>query len=106
MYDTTMQFEGYHGEICDDQYTRKQDLDFPTVFGTFWSKKPIHCHIHVNVVAVRDIVSAEDALEDVNQKVERWLDESWMRKETEMEHFINNQSFSTDWNEQHVWVDE
>lgn len=36
VYDTTMQFEGYHGEICDDSYTRKHDLDFPTIVSTFW----------------------------------------------------------------------
>lgn len=37
VYDSTMQFDGYHGEICDDSYQRKQDVDFPTIFGTFWS---------------------------------------------------------------------
>ena len=36
VYDTTMQFEGYHGEVCDDHYHRKQDVDFPTIVSTFW----------------------------------------------------------------------
>ena len=35
VYDTTMQFNGYHGEICDDSYQRKQDIEFPTIVGTF-----------------------------------------------------------------------
>lgn len=36
IYDSTMQFNGYHGEICDDSYNRKQDTEFPTIVGTFW----------------------------------------------------------------------
>ena len=30
VYDTTMQFEGYTGEICQDDYTRVVDTTFPT----------------------------------------------------------------------------
>lgn len=36
VYDTTMQFEGYHGEVPDDQYKRIRDTDYPSIFSTFW----------------------------------------------------------------------
>ena len=37
VYDTTMQFEGYTGEICQDDYTRVVDTTFPDVDNSFWS---------------------------------------------------------------------
>ena len=37
VYDTTMQFEGYTGEICPDDYTRVVDTTFPDVDNSFWS---------------------------------------------------------------------
>ena len=37
LYDSTMQFEGYTGEICKDDYTRVVDTTFPDVDNSFWS---------------------------------------------------------------------
>ena len=36
LYDTTMQFEGYSGEICGEHYEREIDVDFPSVDNVFW----------------------------------------------------------------------
>lgn len=53
----------------------------------------------MKVVSIDDIIDLNDDLPTVNQKVENWLDKQWVEKESEMECFINNQSFSEKWNE-------
>ena len=38
LYNTTMQFEGYSGEICgDNNYERLVDVSFPSFDNTFWN---------------------------------------------------------------------
>ena len=38
IYDTTMQFEGYSGEVCsDDNYGRTVDVNFPSFENCFWN---------------------------------------------------------------------
>jgi singapore isolate B (sub-type 7) whole genome shotgun sequence assembly, scaffold_6 len=37
LYNITMQFEGYSGEICsDDNYGREVDVTFPSFENSFW----------------------------------------------------------------------
>lgn len=35
VYDTTMQFEGYSGEICGEHYEREIDTTFPSLMNVF-----------------------------------------------------------------------
>lgn len=45
LYNTTMQFEGYSGEICSDSnYERQVDVSFPSFDNTFWN---VRCDVSV-----------------------------------------------------------
>ena len=115
LYDTTMQFEGYTGEICQNDYTRVVDTTFPDVDNSFWSvcvvicaesqRRPIHCHLHVNVVPISDSLS-DDAtdMESAGKEVEKWLDQSWMEKEKQLTYFTKHQTYDDDWNVNRVWI--
>lgn len=61
--------------------------------------------MHVEVTLMTDIIDVDDDLDTVNKKVEQWLDHRWEEKDSEMECFINNQSFSDKWNEHHVGIE-
>ncbi|OAO17137.1 hypothetical protein AV274_1163 [Blastocystis sp. ATCC 50177/Nand II] len=85
--------------ICQDDYTRVVDTTFPDVDNSFWSRRPIHCHIHVNVVPISDILS-DDAknMEEAGKEVEKWLDQSWIEKEKQLEYFTKHQTYDDEWN--------
>ena len=36
IYDTVVQYEGYSGEICGENYERSIDVNFPSVDNLFW----------------------------------------------------------------------
>ena len=36
VYDTVVQYEGYSGEICGENYERSVDVNFPSVDNLFW----------------------------------------------------------------------
>lgn len=101
IYDTMMQFDGYHGEICDRHYHRSKDLDFPTILSTLYGvlmHKRIVCHLHVRVLPVSELAEPGMSLEEVVKRVEKWLDASWVEKEAQMDYFIEHQTFTEDWN--------
>ncbi|KAK8800299.1 hypothetical protein WA171_004933 [Blastocystis sp. BT1] len=99
LYNITMQFEGYSGEICsDDNYGREVDVTFPSFENSFWKRIPIGCHMHVEVVPLSSIVDKEmrDA-DSINKQTEKWLDQKWIEKENELEYFTKHQSFDAEW---------
>lgn len=100
IYDTMMQFDGYRGEICDSHYHRSKDLGFPTILGTLYGallRRRIVCHLHVRVVPVSELAEPDSPLEEVVKRVEKWLDDSWVEKEAQMDHFIEHRAFTEDW---------
>ena len=100
IYDTMMQFDGYRGEICDNHYHRSKDLGFPTILSTLYGallRKRIVCHLHVRVVPVSELAEPDSPLEEVVKRVEKWLDDSWVEKEAQMDYFIEHQAFTEDW---------
>ena len=99
LYDATMQFEGYSGEISRDNYERSVDVNFPDIDNCFFWRVPVTCHLHINVYPLTKIVSegAHD-LDTISKEVQQWLDASWVEKEKQMDYFIKHQTFNNDWN--------
>ena len=50
------------------------------------------------------MVAPETPLEEVNRRVEKWLDDRWTEKEKQMDYFIEHQTFTDDWNRNRVRV--
>lgn len=115
VYNVTMQFEGYSGEICsDDNYGRVVDVNFPSFENSFWKvilnyyshlkRIPIGCHMHVEVIPLSSIVDKElRDMETINKQTEQWLDRKWVEKEKELEYFTKHQSYDQEWTKNQVF---
>ena len=56
------------------------------------------CHIHYSKTPIAEIVPEEVVGdEEIHRCVEKWLDERWVEKEREMQHFIDHGEFSEEW---------
>lgn len=53
----------------------------------------------MNVVPISDILS-DDAknMEEAGKEVEKWLDQSWIEKEKQLEYFTKHQTYDDEWN--------
>ena len=59
----------------------------------------MNCHLHVNVIPLTSIVSKEARdMETINKEVEKWLDQTWVEKEKQLEFFAKNQRYDDSWN--------
>jgi 1-acyl-sn-glycerol-3-phosphate acyltransferase len=80
VYDVTMCYTGYTGEIptWKDGYNRKKDKSIPSIVKLFGGMKASPIFLYVRRYHVKDIIA---------KGVERWIDERWTEKDSILQHF-------------------
>ncbi|KAK8811243.1 hypothetical protein WA538_005402, partial [Blastocystis sp. DL] len=102
--DCTMQYSTYSGEVPDSSgENRQHDVGVPEIKSFLCPSRVYECHIHYSKTPIVEIVpeSVTDD-EEMHRCVEKWLDERWVEKEREMQHFIDHGEFSDEWCENRV----
>lgn len=51
----------------------------------------------MDVINVEDLVQDAFDLETINERVEKWLDQSYQEKDRQMDYFIQHQCFDEQW---------
>ncbi|CAN0128810.1 unnamed protein product [Pylaiella littoralis] len=85
VYDVTMAYSGYSGEVPSWEmgYSRDRDVDIPNLGGLLKGRAPGPVHLHVEKHLVDDI--AGDG--------KTWLDATWARKDALLQRFIEDGRF-------------
>eukprot|EP00903_Cladosiphon_okamuranus_P020541 g18854.t1 len=85
VYDVTMAYTGYSGEIptWEMGYTRDTDVDIPNLGALLKGRAPGPVHLHVEKHHVEDIAGDGKA----------WLDATWARKDALLQRFIEDGRF-------------
>ncbi|CAM9241241.1 unnamed protein product [Ectocarpus sp. 12 AP-2014] len=85
VYDITMGYTGYSGEIPSWEmgYTRDRDVDVPNLGALLKGRAPGPVHLHVEKHCVDDIAGDGKA----------WLDATWARKDALLRRFIEDGRF-------------
>jgi len=88
VYDMTMSFDGYSGEVptWEMGYSRKVDVLVPTVSTFIMGTASKRCHLDSRKFSYHEIKSHPEG-------VEGWLDERWERKDGLMHSFGEEQGF-------------
>ena len=86
VYDVTMAFSGYTGEVPTYEmgYERARDKGVPNA-GKVLKGCKAEVHLDVRAIPTSEI--------DKYESVEKWLDERWVRKERLMKYFAEHQCF-------------
>ena len=87
VYDVTMAFSGYTGEVPTYEmgYERARDKGIPNA-GKVLKGCKAEVHLDVRAIPTSEILDKYDT-------VEKWLDERWVRKERLMKYFAEHQCF-------------
>lgn len=90
IYDVTMAFSGYTGEIptYDMGYERAKDVNVPNAGKVLMGHK---AEVHLDIRAI----PSSEILEKY-ASVEQWLDERWARKDRLLKYFAEHQQFPVD----------
>lgn len=91
VYDTTMAFGGYKGEIppASIGYEREKDLEVPSVNKLLSGHITSEVHVNMERFPLAEVVSAPGGIEG-------WLDSRWKRKDEMMIYFAEHQRFPPD----------
>ncbi|CAN0189533.1 unnamed protein product [Discosporangium mesarthrocarpum] len=85
VYDVTIGYTGYGGEVPTYRmgYSRKRDIDIPSIASLLRGCQPGPVHMHIE----------KHAVEDVRRSGGTWLDATWARKDALLEGFISEGHF-------------
>mmetsp|Transcript_2945 Transcript_2945/g.3365 ORF Transcript_2945/g.3365 Transcript_2945/m.3365 type:complete len:459 (-) Transcript_2945:131-1507(-) len=91
IFDVTMNFDGYSGEIptWEMGYTRNVDVLVPTINTFIMGTAASRCHLDSRKFTYSEVKSHPEG-------VEGWLDEQWVRKERLMLKFAEEQGFPSE----------
>jgi len=89
VFDLTMTFEGYSGEVPSWEmgYKRSVDVLIPNFYKILFGTASRHCHIESTKFVYKQLK------QQYPHGLESWLDERWVRKEKLLRGFAANQTF-------------
>ena len=90
IYDMTLLFEGYSGEVPDrDVFQRERDVNIPNLMKLLMNTATNKIHLDSRLWKLKDVVDYEGGIQG-------WLDDCWVRKDALLEHFKTHQNFPVD----------
>mmetsp|Transcript_13869 Transcript_13869/g.26924 ORF Transcript_13869/g.26924 Transcript_13869/m.26924 type:complete len:455 (+) Transcript_13869:903-2267(+) len=100
VYDQTMAFDTYSGEVPDWEMGFKRNIDtgVPNFQTMFLGRASKRCHIDSRRFSFRQL------RQEYKDNLENWLDERWARKESLLREFIDYQQFDSLGAEPHLSV--
>jgi len=92
LYDMTMTFDGYSGEVptWEMGYKRNIDVKVPNFAKLFFGSSSRKCHVESTKFSYKQVKQEHP------ETLERWLDERWVRKEKLLKGFGQKSGFCTE----------